>query len=82
MFSGSATNFLSLITISLIDNKAVDKVQNINFTDRETGFLVTLGKTPESKGFYTDKPGGVDRHTVLDIRMDIAPVKLTLTPIK
>jgi cyanophycinase len=82
LFSGSSTNFLSLITISLIDNKAVDKIQNINFTDKETGFLVTLGKTPESKGFYTDKPGGVERYTVIDIRMDIAPVKITLTPIK
>jgi cyanophycinase len=80
MFSGSATNFLSLITVSLIDNKAVDKVQNINFTDKETGFLVTLSKTPESKGFYTDKP--VDRYTVTGIRMDISPVKITLTPIK
>jgi cyanophycinase len=82
MFSGSATNFLNLVTVHLMDNKAVDKVQNINFTDKETGFLVTLGKIPESKGFYTDKPGGVERYTVIDIRMDIAPVKITLTPIK
>jgi cyanophycinase len=80
MFSGSSTNFLNLITVSLIDNKAVDKVQNINFTDKETGFLVTLSKTPESKGFYTDKP--VDKYTVTGIRMDIEPVKITLTPIK
>lgn len=80
MFSGSATNFLSLITISLIDNKAVEKVQNINFTDKESGFLVTLSKTPESKGFYSEKP--VDRYTVTGIRMDIAPVKITLTPLK
>lgn len=80
IFSGSSTNFLNLITVSLIDNKAVDKVQNINFTDKETGFLVTLSKTPESKGFYTDKP--VDKYTVTGIRMDIEPVKITLTPIK
>jgi len=82
MFSGNATNFLSLITVSLIDNKAVGKVQNINLTDKETGFLVTLSKTPESKGFYTDKPGGKDRYTVIGIRMDFSPVKITLTPIK
>jgi hypothetical protein len=80
MFSGSSTNFLRLITISLIDNKAVDKVQNINFTDKETGFLVTMSKTPESKGFYTDKPD--DKYTVTNIRMDIAPVKITLTPVE
>jgi len=78
MFSGSASNFLNLITVSLIDNKAVDKVQNINFTDKDSGFLVTLSKTPGSKGFYTDKP--TDKYTVIDIRMDIAPVKITTTP--
>ncbi len=50
MFSGSATTFLHLLTVSLIDNKAAEKVQNINFADKETGFLVTLSKTPESKG--------------------------------
>jgi len=80
MFSGSVTNFLSLVTVSLIDNKAVDKVQNINFADKETGFLVTFSKTPESKGFYTDKPD--DKYTVTDIRMDIAPVKISVTPLK
>lgn len=80
MFSGSAVNFLSLITVSLIDNKAVDKVQNINFADKETGFLVTLSKTTESKGFYTDKPA--DKYTVTDVRMDIAPVKINVTPLK
>jgi cyanophycinase len=80
MFSGSVTNFLSLVTVSLIDNKAVDKVQNINYADKETGFLVTFSKTPESKGFYTDKPD--DKYTVTDIRMDIEPVKISVTPLK
>jgi cyanophycinase len=82
MFSGSATSFLHLITVNLIDNKAVDKVQNINFADKDTGFLVTLSKTPDSKGFYTDKPNGLDKYTVIGIRMDIEPVKITLTPVK
>jgi len=82
MFSGTATNFLNLVTVNLMDNKAVDKVQNINFTDKESGFLVTLSKTPQSTGFYTDKPGGNDRYTVTGIRMDISPVKITLTPLK
>ncbi len=82
MFSGSATSFLHLITVNLIDNKAVEKVQNINFADKDTGFLVTLSKTPDSKGFYTDKPNGLDKYTVIGIRMDIEPVKITLTPVK
>ena len=82
MFSGTATNFLNLITVNLIDNKAADKVQNISFTEKESGFLVTLSKTPESTGFFTDKPGGKDRYTVKGIRMDIAPVKITISPLK
>ncbi len=82
MFSGSATNFLNLVTVNLIDNKAVNKVTNLNFTGQESGFLVTLSKTPESKGFYSDKPGGKDRYTVTGIRMDIEPVKITTTTLK
>lgn len=82
MFSGTASDFLNLLTVSLIDNKAVNKVTNLNFTDTDSGFLVTLTKTPESEGFYTDKPDGNDRYTVTGIRMDIAPVKITTTLLK
>jgi len=81
MFSGSATNFLNLVTVNLIDNKAVNKVTNLNFTGQDAGFLVTFSKTPESKGFFTDKPGGKDRYTVTGIRMDIEPVKISITPL-
>jgi len=81
MFSGTATNFLNLVTVNLMDNKAVTKVQNLNFTDTDSGFLVTFSKSNESKGFYTDKPGGKDRYTVTGIRMDILPVKITTTPL-
>ncbi len=80
MFSGSASNFLNLITTSLMDNKAVDKVTNLNFTGKESGFQVTLRKTPRSVAYYSAKPN--DRFTVIDIRMDIAPVAITTTPLK
>ena len=82
MFSGTATNFLNLVTVNLMDNKAVTKVQNISFTDKESGFLVTFSKTQESAGFFTDKPGGKDRYTLTGIRMDIEPVKITVSPLK
>ncbi|MFN8134237.1 MAG: cyanophycinase [Bacteroidales bacterium] len=82
MFSGSATNFLNLVTVNLIDNKAVNKVSNLNFTGMDTGFRVTLSKTPESKGYFTDKPNGIDKYTVIGIRMDIEPVQITTTPLK
>jgi cyanophycinase len=79
MFSGSASNFLNLITTSLMDNKAVVKVTNLNFTGKDSGFLVTLSKTPQSVAYYDSKPD--DRFTVIDIRMDIEPVKITTTPL-
>jgi cyanophycinase len=80
MFSGSASNFLNLITTSLMDNKAVEKVTNLNFTGNDKGFLVTLSKTPQSSGYYSGKPN--ERFTVIDIRMDITPVAITTTPLK
>ncbi len=80
MFSGSASNFLNLITTSLMDNKAVDKVTNLNFTGKESGFQVTLSKTPKSVAYYSSKPD--DRYTIIDIRMDITPVTITTTPLK
>lgn len=82
MFSGTATNFLNLVTVNLMDNKAAVKVQNLSFTSNESGFRVTFSKTPESTGFFTDKPGGKDRYTVTGIRMDIEPVKITVSPLK
>ena len=82
MLSGSASDFLNLVTKNLIDNKGAEKVNNINFTDAGNGFQVTLSKTPESAGFYTDKPNGDDHYTVINIRMDIKPVKIEITPLK
>ncbi len=80
MFSGTASNFLNLITTSLMDNKAVDKVTNLNFTGKDSGFMVTLRKTPQSIAYYDSKPD--ERFTVIDIRMDITPVSITTTPLK
>jgi len=82
MLSGTATTFLQLITINLIDNDGVNKVQNINFVDESSGFMISLSKTNISSGFYTDKPDGNDRYTVTNIRMDILPVSINLTPLK
>lgn len=76
MLSGSASDFKNLITVNLMDNKAVSKIENINFTDKETAFLITLSKTLNSQGFYTDKPDGNDHYTIKDVRMDIVPVKI------
>lgn len=65
-----------------MDNKSVDKVRNLSFYNQDSGFLVTLIKTAESTGYYTDKPDGVDKYTVADVLMDITPVQITISPLK
>jgi cyanophycinase len=82
ILSANSTSFRDLITTNLLDNKGADTVRNISFSDQNSGFLVTLSKTPSSAGFYTDKPNDEDRFTVTGIRMDISPVQVTISPMK
>jgi cyanophycinase len=82
VLSGYSGSFRDLITVNLMDNKSAEKVQNISFYKPDSGFLVTLTKTDESTGFYTDKPNGEDRYTVTDVRMDITPVLVRVLPLK
>jgi len=82
ILSANSTIFRDLVTINLMDNKGADTVHNVSFSDQNSGFLVTFYKTPESAGFYTDKPDGEDHYTVTDVRMDITPVQISITPIK
>ncbi|MFZ4704789.1 MAG: cyanophycinase [Bacteroidales bacterium] len=82
VLSGYSGSFRDLLTVNLIDNKSADKTQNISFYKDDSGFLVTLTKNTESAGYYTDKPNGNDRYTVENIRMDITPVNITLSPLK
>ena len=81
ILSANSTSFSDLATISLMDNKAADRVQNISFSDQQSGFMVTLFKTAESAGFYTDQPDGEDHYTVTKIRMVITPVQVTISPL-
>lgn len=82
VLSGYSGRFTDLITKNLMDNKDAVQVQNISFFKPESGFMVSLTKTPESEGFYTDKPNGDDRYTVTNVRMDITPVQITISPLK
>ena len=82
VLSGYSSNFKDLMTKNLMDNKAAEKVENLSFFEENSGFLIALTKTPESEGFYTDKPDDEDHYTVLNIRMDISPVQVLITPLK
>ena len=82
ILSRHSSEFPDLLTINLMDNKGADKVENLSFTDQSNGFMVTLSKTTDSKGFYTDQPDGNDHYTVENVRMDITPVQVTIKPRK
>ena len=82
VLSGYSNSFLDLITVNLIDNKDADTLRNLSFYNQNSGFLVTLYKTPQSAGFYVDRPVEGDKYTVTSIRMDITPVHISVTPMK
>jgi cyanophycinase len=82
IFSGYTSGFHDLITINLIDNKGTHQVQNLNFFDQGSAFQVILYKLNESIGYYTDEPDGNDHYAVANVRMDIIPVKVSVTQLK
>jgi cyanophycinase len=81
ILSGYSNNFSDLITVNLMDNKRADTVRNLSFCTPDSGFLVTMIKTPLSEGFYTDRPADGDRYTVTDVRVDISPVHISVAPL-
>jgi cyanophycinase len=82
MLSGYSENFRDLISVNLMDNKGADTVKNLSFTGDTAGFLVTIYKTKESEGFYTDKPDGNDHYTIIKVAMDIEPVVVEIERLK
>jgi cyanophycinase len=81
ILSPNGGTFLDLITYNLIDNKASDTVSNISFAGNDTGFLLTFSKKPESQGYYAESESEEDQYTVVNVRLDICPVKVTITKI-
>lgn len=82
ILSGNAGTLRDLLTINLMDNKGADTVRNVTFVDDHSGFQLTLSKNPESAGYYTEKPYGTERYTVINVRMDIIPVRISVLPLK
>lgn len=82
ILTGNLSGFSELITKNLIDNKGTGQVENLSFYENDAGFLVKLSKTSGSSGFYTDKPDDDDHYTVVNIRMDITPVAVKISPLK
>lgn len=79
VMSGYSATLRDLATISLIDNKGTERVENLSFSSHETAFKLTLIKLPGSEGYYTSQPDGDDHYTVWQVGCEITPVKVTLT---
>lgn len=80
MFSTGNTGFHSLITKYLMDNRGLDHVESLNFTDRENAFLISLSKNGDSKGYMKENDSGKDSYTIIDVKMDIKPVHILIDP--
>lgn len=82
ILSANGSTLRDVITINLMDNKGTESISNLNFTDDENAFLLTFTKKPASQGFYFENAREEDEYSVSDIRLDISPVKVTITKIK
>jgi len=77
-----SSSFRDLLTVNLMNNKGADTIHNVSFNEQHSAFQVTLSKTPSSEGFYIDRPADGHHYTITNVRMDIEPVKISVTPLK
>jgi len=82
ILSANGSTLRDVITINLMDNKSAESVSNLNFTDSENAFLLTFTKKTSSQGFYFENAREEDEYSVSDIRLDVSPVKVSVTKMK
>jgi len=82
LLTSGKTTFRELITEHLTDNSKNDSVEDITFISPTVGFRVSLIKTAETEAFCPEKLHHDHRYTVVNVRMDITPVHVSVTPIK
>ncbi len=82
VLSANGATLRDVITINLIDNKAVEVVSNLSFTSGDQAYRLTFTKKPESQGFYRENDREEDEYTVSDIRFDITPVNVKISTIE
>lgn len=63
------------ISYDLVDNRGVNQVKSYSFNNG-TGFEMTFRKTPETNGFWTYKDGQKDDYSVVEVSLDIDPIKV------
>jgi hypothetical protein len=63
-----------------LDPEYSDTLHNLNFTGSELAFRVSLSRSATSAGF-SSKNGHNRQYTLTGIRMDIVPVRVSVTPV-
>jgi len=81
MLSGGKSDFYSIITQDLINNKGIEKIENINFIGNRMGFQVVLTKTAQTSGYYAEYPQEIENYTVINILMDVIPIQINWSPL-
>lgn len=79
ILSSNSFTLRNAITMNLMDNKGTDHVSNLSFTDEENAFLITFTRKTTSQGYYYKNANKEGEYSVFDIRMDIHPVRVTIT---
>ncbi len=68
-----------LLGSELMDNDRNTTIRRYNFVEDGSGFMYTFSTTDNSRGFWSDAEGSLDRYTVENIRLDITPVEISVT---
>lgn len=82
ILSSYTTTYKDLISFRLVDNKGVDKVTTYCFDDDEVGLQITFEKTPETKGYWSNKLKKADSYSFTNVKVSIYPVKIKIQKIK
>lgn len=71
-----------LISKKLIDNKSADRaVSYLILPEQDFSYQLEFSRTETSRGYWTYRQGQVDHYTVVDLRLDIRPVSVSVNPL-
>lgn len=66
---------------ALLDNAASSRIERVSFTG-ETGVIYRFVQTQDSAGYWGRAQDGEAKFTAAGVRFDIAPVRLTVSPLE
>lgn len=70
----------NLLSFDLMDNYSVDEVKSYSFDANGNGYELTFSKTDKSQGYWAYLDGNKDSYSVTNVRLDIKPVKIIISP--